>query len=150
MTDLRCSFTGHRLLGEDFDEKLLENVILSLIKRGTESFYCGMAKGFDMKAAEIVLSYKESYGLELTACIPYDGQGENMNKTDRARYLNILENCDEKIVFSPHYNIQCMHARNRFLVENCDVLISYLRKESGGTFYTVNYAKACGKKIIEV
>ncbi|MCD8040999.1 MAG: SLOG family protein [Clostridia bacterium] len=150
MIDKTCAFTGHRTLEYDFDVKLLDNVILSLAKRGTESFLCGMARGFDLTAGEIVLKYKREYNLKLTACIPYEGHGDRMAASDRERYYNILENCDEKIVFSDHFTFPCLHARDRYMVENCDVLVCYLRKEKGGTFYTVNYAKACGKKIIEV
>ncbi|MCD7728378.1 MAG: SLOG family protein [Clostridia bacterium] len=150
MTDNTCAFTGHRQLGDDFDIRLLDNVILSLVKRGTENFLCGMAKGFDLAAAELVLKYKREYGLKLTACIPFDGQGDGMYSRDREKYYNVLEGCDEKIIFSDHYSIQSMHARDRYMVDNCDVLVSYLRKEKGGTFYTVKYAHACGRKIIEV
>ena len=144
-----CAFSGHRVLQSDFDIKLLENGVCDLIKRGTQVFYCGMAKGFDLIAAETVLKYKKE-GIKLIACVPYEGQEDSMNKTDKLRYKDILSFCDEKVVFAPHYNFRCMYARNRYMVENCDVLVSYLRKESGGTYYTVNYAKTCDKKVIEI
>ncbi len=139
MTDFEiCAFTGHRQLDGDFDISLLNRVVEGLIRRGTKKFLCGMARGFDLAAAETVLKYKKDYGVSLTACIPYAGQVDSMGRTARERYADILEYCDEKIIFSQGYNRLCMHARDRYMVENCEVLVCYLRKESGGTFYTVN------------
>ena len=50
-----CAFTGHRLLPEDFDKNLLEEKIEGLIQGGANEFLCGMAVGFDLLCAEIVL-----------------------------------------------------------------------------------------------
>ena len=145
-----CAFTGHRELFADFDRPLLERVVSTLVRRGCTDFYCGMAKGFDLAAAETVLKLKGMYDAELIACIPYAGQAEYFSLSDRERYENILKYCSKKIIFSEKYNRWCMHARDRFMAENCSSLICYLRKNSGGTFYTVNYARRQGVKIIEI
>ena len=145
-----CAFTGHRVLDSRFDVNLLDRVILNLIKSGARNFFCGMATGFDMLAAEIVLKYKESYPVRLCACIPCEDQSKFYSTKDKERYKNILCASDEKIVFSTQYVNGCMQERDRFLVDNCDVLLCYLRKKYGGTYYTVNYAKTQDKKIIEI
>ena len=145
-----CAFTGHRQLDSRFDRNLLDRVILNLIKSGARNFYCGMAMGFDMIAAEIVLKYRESYPVRLCACVPCGEQSKFFSLKDRERYEKILCAADEKIVFSPEYVDGCMQERDRFLVDNCDVLVCYLRKTGGGTYYTVNYAKKQNKKLIEV
>ena len=145
-----CAFTGHRILGKDFDYNLLDKVIFNLIKGGTKNFYCGMAMGFDMAAAESVLQYKKDHDINLIACIPCNGQESNYSQKNRERYSRILENCTRKIVLSEDYYDGCMFARDRFMVDCCEVLITYQRRKSGGTSYTVNYAKANGKNIIEL
>lgn len=122
----------------------------SLIKRGTDTFLCGMARGFDLAAAETVLKFKEKYGVKLVACIPYEGQDDYFSSSDRERYENILRYCDEKRVFAEKYNRYCMFTRDRYMADNSSVLVCYLRKNSGGTFYTVNYAKKTGLKVIEI
>ena len=43
-----------------------------------------------------------------------------------------------------------MHKRNRHLVDNSSLCIAYLTKESGGTAYTVNYARQSGLTIINI
>lgn len=145
-----CAFTGHRVLDSQFDCKLLDRVILNLIKSGARNFYCGMATGFDIEAAEIVMRYKKNYDIKLCACIPCEEQSKYYSSRDKRRYEQILSVCDEKIVFSSKYVAGCMQERDRFLVDNCDVLICFLRKNKGGTYYTVKYAKSLDKKIIEL
>ena len=43
-----------------------------------------------------------------------------------------------------------MQKRNRHLVDNSSLCISYLTSDSGGTAYTVDYAKANGLKVINL
>ena len=145
-----CAFSGHRILGKDFDYNLLDRVILNLIKSGVKNFYCGMAKGFDTAAAESVLNYKKDYDVTITACIPCETQSETFSDRAKERYESILARCDGKIVFSADYFTGCMQQRDRYLADNCDVLVCYLRRKSGGTFYTVNCAKKNGIKVIEL
>lgn len=146
-----CAFTGHRnIYAYDFDEHLLERVVLNLVKNGVRKFLCGMAIGFDMKAAQAVLSLKESYNLQLVACLPCANQSERFSAKNRNLYNEILSKCDEVLVFESSYTRGCMFTRNRYLVDNSDVLVCFLRKTSGGTYYTVNYARKTNKKIIEI
>ena len=146
-----CAFTGHRdLVNYDFDELLLERVILNLVKNGVTRFLCGMAVGFDMKAAQAVLELKKRYNVELVACLPCSNQSERFSVKNKITYKEILEKCDEVIVLEREYTTGCMFRRDRYLVDNCDVLISFLRKNRGGTYYTVKYAKKENKKVIEL
>ncbi len=146
-----CAFSGHRNLNAyPLDYSLLDRVTENLIKSGTEKFLCGMALGFDFAAAECVINLKKMYKINLTACIPCADQSAVYSRTGRLRYENILDCCDEVITLSESYTSGCMHGRNRFMVDNSDVLICFLRKKSGGTFYTFNYAKKSGKTVIEL
>ncbi len=146
-----CAFTGHRILSNtDFDELLLKRVIENLIKTGTKKFLCGMAIGFDLKCAQAVVELKEKYEIKLVGCLPCANQSERFSQNNKRLYKEMISACDEVIVLEPVYVNGCMQRRNRFLVDNCDVLISFLRSKSGGTLYTVNYARRAGKKIIEL
>lgn len=146
-----CAFTGHRnLTNTDFDELLLERVVENLIKTGTKRFLCGMAVGFDMKAAQAVIALKGKYDIELVACLPCENQSARYSERNKTLYEEILSQCDEVITLAGGYVSGCMHRRDRYLVDNCDTVVSFLRKNSGGTYYTVNYAKKSSKKIIEL
>lgn len=145
-----CAFTGHREL-VDLDVALMDRVIKNLIKNGCKRFLCGMAHGFDLAAAESVLALKREFPeVELVACVPCEGQSRYFSVTDRARYDRILQNCSEVVVLARSYYQGCMHVRDRYMVDNCDLVVCYLRKKSGGTYYTVKYAKALDKKVIEL
>lgn len=145
-----CAFTGHRYSLAELDVRLLDNVILNLIKSGVKNFYCGMAVGFDIAAAESVLSFKKDYDIRLFACLPCADQSEGFSESNKRRYQRILDGCDGVLELAPQYFKGCMQARDRFLVDNCDVLVSFLRNKKGGTYYTVNYAEQKNIKIIEL
>ena len=51
---------------------------------------------------------------------------------------------------SEAYTQGCMHRRNRHLVDHSSVCICYLTGSSGGTAYTVNYARKQGLEIINI
>ncbi|MBQ3018995.1 MAG: DUF1273 family protein [Clostridia bacterium] len=137
-----CAFTGHRTLDKDFSQKLLKKYVLALIDDGVENFYTGMAMGFDLLAAETVLACKKKFPqVKLIACIPYYGQEQNFSGKDKGRYASILKKADEKVLLSETYTRNCFLERNRYMCDRADVLVAYLRKEEGGTAYTVRYFK---------
>lgn len=154
----RVSFTGYRpeklpFFGEDDPlceelKKRLSDQIKTLIDDGADEFYSGMARGVDTWAAEAVLELKGSYPqIKLTAVIPCPEQADGWGKAQKARYQNILEQCDKTITVSPNYSKGCMLKRNKALVDLCDILIAVFDGKSGGTMQTVNYARSKGKKI---
>ena len=90
-----CAFTGHRSLEKDFSPKLLKKYVLALISDGVDVFYSGMALGFDLIAAEIVLSCKKKFpNIRLIACIPHYGQEARYSEKDKARYAKILKKAE--------------------------------------------------------
>lgn len=143
-----CAFTGHRDFCEERYLEQLDSAILKLIEDGVKTFYCGMAMGFDLACAEIVIKYKEKYAVKLIACIPCTDQEKSFPQDIKEKYRFAVEHSDESVVLAPSYYNGCMQARDRYMVENSDAVLCYLTKETGGTFYTVNYAKKLGKDII--
>ncbi|MBR2645960.1 MAG: DUF1273 family protein [Clostridia bacterium] len=137
-----CVFTGHRELGEDFSPKKLYEETEKLIKRGVDTFYSGMAMGFDIMAAFAVLFLKKKYPhVKLVACIPCYGQEKNFPTETQAHYAEILKKADEKVLLSEHYYQGCMQVRDKYMVDNSDVMIAYCKKSKGGAAYTVGYFK---------
>lgn len=145
-----CTFTGHRELS-DLNFALLDRVILHLVKNGCRRFLCGMARGFDLTAAESLLALKKQYpDISLIACVPFGEQARYFSASDKLRYERIIANCAEVVCLSDNYYNGCMHIRNRYMVDNSDVVICYLRKKTGGTYYTVKYAEKKGVKCIKI
>ncbi len=135
-----CAFTGHRDLPPDFSYALLKKQVLSLIEQGVNTFYVGMARGFDLQAAKAVISLKKKFPfIKWIACIPFFGQEKNFCAADKKKYVQYLKKADETVVLSDTYYKGCMHERDRYMADRADVLIAFLRHETGGTAYTVRY-----------
>ena len=153
-----CCFTGHRPKGlpwgtnENLEEAIvfkqnLENEIIKAIQKGIDTFITGMAQGVDLIAGEIIIKLKKKYTLNLVAAIPCKEQTLNWSFKDIQRYENILKSCDKVVYVSQSYNKDCMLKRNRYMVDNSNLLIACWNGKPSGTSYTINYAK---KKNIEV
>jgi len=156
-----CCFTGHRPKNlpwgtRENDErclifkKILLNTVENLFEEGYTDFYCGMAIGTDIYLAEAVLSLCESgKNVRLHAAIPCPEQFKGWSEKERQRYGNILSRCHSKTLISPFYSDSCMLTRNRFMVDNSDLVLAVWNGNlRGGTYYTVKYAKTQGRKII--
>ena len=62
----------------------------------------------------------------------------------------MLKKADVTFYTSTDYTPYCMQKRNMFMVDNCSVLLAYLRDNKGGTFNTVKYAEKNQKQIIRI
>ncbi len=143
-----CAVTGHRVLGKNFSAAKLEKALRSLAAEGIDTFYCGMALGFDALCCETLARLKGEFPIKIVACIPCADQSARYTAREKRRYEQLLSVCDEKIVLHERYEQGCMFERNRYMVDRCNVLLAYLENDRGGTFYTVNYAKKREKRII--
>ncbi len=143
-----CAFTGHRNVGDDLDINALSELVQTLIDNGVDTFLDGMARGFDLLAAETVIKLKEKNPhIKLIACVPCPNQEKYFSDEDKELYYSVLDKCNEVKILSDRYYKGCMHVRNRFMVDNSSKLVAYDRAEDGGTVYTVSYAAKHGKEI---
>ena len=146
-----CCFSGHRVLFDipDLRKRLTEETE-KLIGEGVTRFINGGALGFDLLAAEIVLSLRLNHNIRLEMALPCPEQDKTWHKRDRIRYNYILDNADKVTYVSDKYYRGCMLARNRYMVDNSEYCIAYLVNQYGGTYHTVNYALYCNKKVINI
>lgn len=150
-----AAFMGHRFIDASQREhvkKRLSNAVLDTYGHGIRNFISGFAIGFDMMAAEAVVSLKQNYpDITLIAAIPFKGQACRFNFYDRKRYDRLLEVADEVIVLSDSYYPRCFLERDEFMVNHSSRLIAYYDgREKGGTFYTIRKAMAQNIPIVNV
>lgn len=154
MREKTCCFTGHRdipFLKLHSIKKRLEKAVEQSIKEGYCYFGAGGALGFDTLAANAVLQLKEKYpSIKLILVLPCRSQTRGWKQSDIDEYERIKSEADKVVYTSEEYYSGCMHKRNRHLVDNSSKCICYLTQSSGGTAYTVNYAKDNGLKIVNV
>ena len=100
---------------------------------------------------ELVLAEKQTSNpqLKLICAIPFREQADRWSFEWKLRYRELLKGADQVVQVCDSYQRGCFHSRNRYLVDNCDLLIAiYNGGDKGGTAYTVNYAKQQGKEIV--
>ncbi len=147
----RCAaVTGHRDLKWGLDETALEKTFESLAERGVKTFFSGLATGFDTVCLSVLFRLREKKEILIVGCAPFEKQSAHWSEKDKEVYEKVCARLDERVVIGEKYTPYCMHARNRFMVDRSGYLVAYLKRRSGGTFYTVNYAREKGREIIYI
>jgi len=150
-----CFFTGHRTIPKAAMSTVtadLDEVIAQLIASGVDTFICGGAVGFDTLAAcRVVVAKKRFPQVSLHLLLPCrDQTAKWRNNYDIALYQRIKGLADEVTYAVEIYTSGCMHLRNRMMADMSDVCIAYYNGGSGGTAYTVRYARDKGIPIINL
>ena len=145
-----AAVTGHRKLIYGLDEADLEETFRTLIQKKIDTFYLGLATGFDTVCFKILFSLKKIFPLRLIGCAPYRGQSEGWGEEDKKFYKEMCAGLDELVVLSEEYTPFCMHERNRYMVDRAGTVVAYLKRRSGGTYYTVRYAREKDRNIIYI
>ena len=158
----KCCFTGYRPSKfpfsiynpqsaeyKKFENALIEE-ILKLCNEGCRTFYTGMAMGFDIIAAEIVLLVKNAYDtpLKLICVLPFKNQGDSFGEFWKNKYTEIINKCDSVVCLNEEYHKGCYQQRNKYMVENSDFVLTWYDGKSGGTRNTIDYAAKLGRQVI--
>lgn len=153
-------FTGHRSqkLPWRFDERnerckamkeTLRMEIEDSIRRGYNTFLCGMALGFDMICAETVIDLKKKYdNIKIIGVLPCKMQDIKWQLKDRIRYRCLLKKLDgTRCIYDDYIGAECMLERNRYMVNNSSLMIALFNGLPGGTKSTIDYARKQGLEI---
>lgn len=149
-----CCFTGHRVIPAATREELtaiLDRRLAALADVGFTDFRTGGARGFDTLAAERVLHLCETRPeCQLHLILPCEDQHKRWNAAERAEYERIKARAHSVRTLFQSYTPECMHLRNRALVDGSDLCLCYLLHNSGGTLYTCTYALKRGVRVINL
>lgn len=158
----KVAFTGYRPEKMPFREsdadpsylrfrRTLYKIICRLAELGYTDFVSGVALGFDTWVAEDVLRLRaEQRGVTLECAIPFPTQDEKWRERDRFRRERILAAADKVVTVSPEYTNSAFFLRNRYMVDESDAVVCCYDGKSGGTAYTIDYARQAGKIIIQI
>lgn len=148
-----CCVTGHRPSGFPFlreddsilflrYKEILSRKIDELIIGGCDHFITGMADGADIDFAELVLAKRdEGRDIILEAALPYPYSPRKKATDVSEKKYNILLSCDMVRTVSSYYHKGCMMKRNRYMVDNSDIVLAIWNgNENGGTWNTLKYA----------
>lgn len=144
------AFTGHRHYDGRCDD-LLCAVVRDLYGRGFRRFWSGMAAGFDLAAAETIVSMRGGMpGMRLCCAVPFIGQAARFHAAERLRYDKVLAAADETVILSERYTQHCYLRRDEFMVDQAAVLVAWYDGTPGGTHYTWEYARRQGIERINL
>ncbi len=151
MRETTVCFTGHRDIPDtdrDAVTARLKRCLMGLANEGYDTFCAGGALGFDTLAAETVLALKTVCPqVKLHLVLPCKNQTRGWPSEAVAQYEEILSKADVVTYTAETYHRGCMHLRNRRLVDESSVCVCYLKKPTGGTAYTVDYARKNGLRL---
>ena len=139
----KVAITGHRMERIKWHAKEIECWIKSQLKNlqevyGNVVLIDGMADGVDQMAAFTAIKL----GVPVYCYFPYKGKMNRAQTYIADNAAGIRYVCDE-------YQDECYFERDRRMVNDCDLLlVVWDGIESGGTWYTYNYARQRGKEIL--
>lgn len=151
----RCCFTGHRPEKLDMEETeakaLMRENIEKAITHGYRTFISGMARGFDMWAAEVVIEMKKKHPqLRLIAAVPFKDFHLRWENDGRQRFSEILNNSDLVQYVSEHYSFDCYQKRNEWMVNHSSLVIALCNGQKSGTLNTIKYAEKANIPVINI
>ena len=137
---MKIAITGHRpgrIVGEE--QHIKKWIADCLTKMKCSEAYSGMAMGTD----QIFATVAEEMEIPLICCYPY--------RRDRFHPIEQRINARAKDVrfISEEYSKKSYWIRDKYMVDNCDVLLAVFDGEKvGGTWITVDYAQRIGKPVV--
>lgn len=147
-------FTGHRKIPvQEIKgiEKQLNKIIEKLYQKGVIFYGAGGSYGFDMLAEKAVIRARNKHKeIKLILVLPCKDQEKYWTENNKAAFAEIKNKADKIVYLSENYSKDCMHKRNRHLVNFSGYCVAYLNKNSGRTAYTVNYARQNGLEIVNL
>ena len=147
MKEKTCCVTGHREISEDklaYVENELKKAVMAAVKDGYTRFINGGAAGADLLFVAVVAELREQgYPIFLEAALPYRSR---LNSRDPA-FQTMISACDRIKVLCEKSLRSCYHVRNRYMVDESDLVIVYDGRDTGGIVYTMNYAQDKGKTV---
>lgn len=150
-----CCFTGHRPgkmnLSEQEIKTRLDVALEELIQKGYHTFITGMAQGFDLYAAEMVVEKMKTYpNLRLIGASPYDGFEAHYGSIAGMRYRRIQNYMEQIFYIREHYSRFCFQERNIWMVDRSSVVLAAYNGFGGGTKNTIDYANKKRVQVINI
>ena len=147
---LTVSLFGHRII-EDYvtvEAKLYELLRIVMQRENREiEFLVGRNGDFDQMAASVIRKLKKDTGNDnvfLTLVLPYETAELRNNTEAFESYYDSIEICDSK---NFRYAIV---ERNRDMIDRSDMVVVYVKNESGGAYQSLKYAEKNQKRVVNL
>lgn len=155
---MKIALTGHRpqrLFGNNLYNPRWQAISKwlkdTLIQNQCSVALSGMAKGSDLLYALAVKELKQD-GTNIHLQLVFPCRGYGSNSPDK-RYLawrdEAINAADETIFICDNWTPTADDDRDKYMVDNCDLLIAIFDGiDAGGVYKTIEYAKSIGREVI--
>ena len=134
-----CTFFGHRDCPFQIESTLKREIINLIENFSVDTFYVGNNGNFDKIVYKTLLSLKHSYKIKIYVIFAYLSTSRVIVQD------SIYPEGLEKV--PPRFAIPW---RNKWMVNNSDYVIAFLRHDFGGAAKSVIYAEKKGVKVIRI
>ena len=143
-----CAFFGHRDTPiTNSLVSMLEATLVFLINQGVDVFWCCEQGDFDWMVRSVVLKLKKRFShIKVCYVLAYP---TFLRSEISSAYLE--ETYDEIIypsIVAEGYPKFAISRRNQYIAEKADVIVCYIKRQSGGAFKAVKTAEKLNKKVI--
>ena len=151
-----CCFSGHRLiLTHELDTVTARTEIQIrelILHNGVRFFGVGGAIGYDTMAAKILFRLRATdfHQIKVILVYPFDGFTSRWSDEQREEYARLLPQYDKAVCIAQSGSREAYLARDRHLVDGSAYCIAYCTRNSGGTAYTVRYARERGVEVYNI
>lgn len=152
----RVALTGHRPDSLTLEQLAWVGQVLPALAvhlrdtYGTRVAISGMALGSDTVWAEAALGA----GLRLWAYIPFEEQplARGWTRQDQVTWARLRGDAARTLVLGHGYSAPLLHARNRYMVRDADLLVAVHREDAtkGGTVQTMLHAEKVRASVLRV
>ena len=145
---MTCCFFGHRELYLTVYDKLYNLVRYLIEERGINIFYTGGMGDSDRLFISVVMQLRSKYkNIKLILILPYMTNKINSNpEFYNSQYDDIII---PDILLGLHYK-KAIPERNKWMINNSDIVISCVYRNFGGAYKAVKYAEILNKEVISV
>ena len=142
-----CTCFGHRETYKDFSRVLSELLEDLILNQGVVEFWTGGMGNFDGSFSAAVRGLKRKYpDIKLILVKPYFSNELNTNKE---YYEYTYDDVVIPDILAGAHPKSAITKRDRWMVENSDFIVTYVRRDHGGAFEAKKYAAKLDKVIFE-
>ena len=112
----------------------------------------GGAIGYDTEAAKLLFRLRATNYPQIKVILvyPFEGFTSRWSDVQQAEYVRLLQQYDKAVCVAQRASREAYLTRDRHLVDGSAYCITYCTRDSGGTAYTLRYARQEGLKIYNV
>ncbi len=143
-----CCFFGHRDVFEPVSNLVYEKICNLIENKNVTTFIVGDHGDFDKLCSAMVRKAKKNYkDIKLILIRPYFSNELNTNKEYYSDLYDDIIIPDE--LADAHYKT-AIPLRNEWMIENSQYGIFYVKREYGGAYNALKYARKLNKEIFNL